>query len=55
MAALGFRSWAQWLLGFPEAALSDASNSVKDAREVGEAATLMFALTASSTTNIFCG
>ena len=55
MAALGFRSWAQWLLGFPEAALADASDSVKDAREVGEAATLMFSLTASSTTNIFCG
>jgi predicted ATPase len=55
MAALGFRSWAQWILGFPEAALADAGNSVKDAREVGEAATLMFSLTSSGITNIFCG
>jgi tetratricopeptide (TPR) repeat protein len=55
MAALGFRSWAQWLLGFPEIALADADHSLKDARETGQAATLMFSLTAISVTKIFCG
>ena len=55
MAALGFRSWAQWLLGYPEAALADAGHSLKDARDVGQAATLMFSLTCVATTNIFCG
>jgi predicted ATPase len=55
MAALCFRSWAQWILGFPEAALADADHSLKDAREVGQAATLMYSLTGTSVTKIFCG
>ena len=29
----GFRSWAQWLLGYPEAALADAGHSLKVARD----------------------
>ena len=29
-----WRSWALWLLGYPEAALSDAEYSLKDAREI---------------------
>ena len=33
-----------WLLGYPEAALADANHALKDAREIGQAATLMFAL-----------
>ena len=37
--------WALWLLGYPEAALADAEHALKDAREIGQAATLMFALT----------
>jgi predicted ATPase len=55
MAALCFRSWAQWLLGYPEAALADADLSLKDARELGQAATLMFSLFATNVTQIFCG
>ena len=35
---------ALWMLGYPEAALADADQAVKDAREIGQAATLMFAL-----------
>ena len=33
-----------WLLGYPEAALADAEHALKDAREIGHAATLMYAL-----------
>ena len=36
--------WALWLLGYPEAALADADHALKDAREIGQAATLMYAL-----------
>ena len=44
MAILSFRSLALWLLGYPEAALADADQALKDAREIGQAATLMYAL-----------
>ena len=52
---LSFRSWALWLLGYPEAALADTNNALKDAREIGQAATLMFALLNGSFTHILCG
>ena len=32
------------VLGYPEAALADAEHALKDAREIGHAATLMYAL-----------
>jgi len=54
-AALSFRSWALWLLGFPEAGLADADRALTDARELGEAGTLMFVLTITTVTRIFCG
>ena len=44
VAILSYRSWALWLLGYPEAALADADHALKDAREIGQAATLMYAL-----------
>jgi hypothetical protein len=44
MAILSFRSWALWFLGHPAAALVDAEHALKDAREIGHAATLMYAL-----------
>jgi predicted ATPase len=44
VSALSYRSWALWLLGYPEAALRDADDALKDAREIGQAATLMYAL-----------
>jgi predicted ATPase len=40
VAALGFRSLALWLLGSPEEALEDASRALKNAQEIGQAATL---------------
>jgi tetratricopeptide (TPR) repeat protein len=39
VVALCFRAWSRWLLGYPEAALADAEHAVKDAREIGQAAT----------------
>ncbi len=54
-AAPCFRSWTQWLLGCPDAALADADRSLRDAREVGQAAALMFSLTTVTVTNILCG
>ena len=39
-----YRSLALWLLGYPEAALADAEHALKHAREIGHAATLMYAL-----------
>ena len=55
VAILSFRSWALWLLGYPEAALADADHALKDAREIGQAATLMFALSLTSLAHFFCG
>jgi predicted ATPase len=41
---LSYRSRALWLLGYPEAALRDTDDALKKAREMGQAATLMWAL-----------
>jgi predicted ATPase len=55
MAILSFRSVALWALGYPEAALADIDQALKHAREIGQAATLMYALTVSLLTLIHCG
>ena len=55
VAALFYRSRTLWPLGYPEAALADAELAVKEAREMGQAATLMPALALTSTTHIHCG
>jgi predicted ATPase len=52
---LSFRSWALWLLGYPEAALRDADDALRDAREIGQAATLMFAQNQSAISYTLCG
>ena len=44
VATLAMRSRTLWLLGYPEAALRDADHALKNARETGQAASLMFAL-----------
>jgi class 3 adenylate cyclase/predicted ATPase len=43
-AALCFRSWAAWLLGYPEGALADADHALTAARETGHVASLMHTL-----------
>ena len=55
VSILCFRSWALWLLGYPEAALADAEQALKDAREISQATTLMFALFRTCLIEIFCG
>ena len=55
IVALLHRSRALWVLGYPEAALADVEFSVKDAREFGQAATLMAALFLASYVPMFCG
>jgi hypothetical protein len=53
--ALYYRSLALWFLGYPEAARADADHAVNDAREIGQAGTLMNALALTSFTYILCG
>ena len=49
------RSIALWVLGYPKAALADADQALKDAREIGQAATLMSALGWTSLNLMHCG
>jgi class 3 adenylate cyclase/predicted ATPase len=55
VAILSFRSLALWLLGYPEAALRDSDDALKNAREIGQAATLMYALTHAAIPYTLCG
>ena len=55
VATLSYRSWALWMLGYPQAALADTSDALKDAREIDQAATLMYALVHASVTHTQCG
>jgi predicted ATPase len=52
---LSRRSAAMWLLGYPETALADAERAVRDAREIGHAATLMYALSHGLFARYECG
>ena len=52
---LSFRSNCVWLLGYPAAALDDAECSVKNARETGHVATLVYALSRAARSYTFCG
>jgi predicted ATPase/class 3 adenylate cyclase len=55
VAILSYRSRHLWLLGYPEAARRDTEYALKDAREIGQAATLMYALSHVPVTYILCG
>jgi class 3 adenylate cyclase/predicted ATPase len=55
VSVLSSRSWTLWALGYPERALADSDQALKDAREIGQAATLMHALAFASWTYICCG
>ena len=52
---LSYRALALWVLGYPEKAVADTDDAIKDAREIGQAATLMPNLAHTSVTHIFCG
>jgi predicted ATPase len=55
MSSLLRRSQALWGLGYPEAALADISAALLDARAIGQAATLFFALWGGCWIHTFCG
>jgi predicted ATPase len=55
VAALAFRPLAHWLLGYPEAANADIQQSLTYAREIGQAATLIVALSCTSLTHVSSG
>jgi predicted ATPase len=55
VAALSFRSWTLWLLGYPKAAGTDAERALGEARQTGHAATLMYALVVTAWTHTLCG
>jgi class 3 adenylate cyclase/predicted ATPase len=50
-----YRSWALWFLGYPETALADVDYALRDAREIGQAATVMYALGITTLSDLFCG
>ena len=55
MAILSYRPLALWLLGYAEAALAEAEHALDDAREFGQAATLLYALFWASLPYFYCG
>jgi predicted ATPase len=55
VAILCYRPWALWLLGYPEAALADADEALKDAHEIDQAGTLMVALFHAPFLLLHCG
>jgi predicted ATPase len=55
VALLASRSGCMWLLGYPAASHSDAERALKNARETGQATTLMVALFRASYSHILCG
>jgi predicted ATPase len=55
VTVLCHRSWALFCLGYPDAALADAENAIRYAREIGHAATLMHALAYASFIQIQSG
>ena len=54
MATLTYRSLAAWVLGYPTAAVADIERALENARAIGHAASLIFALIITSTTRINC-
>jgi class 3 adenylate cyclase/predicted ATPase len=55
ITVMSFRLDVLWALGYPDTALADAERVVKDAREIGQAATLMFALAHTLLIHTHCG
>jgi len=51
---LSLRPLALWLLGYPDAACRDTEHALKNAGDIGQAGTLMFALTNATLTHIHC-
>jgi len=50
-----YRSKTLWLLGYPDRALADSDRALKEAREIGQAGTLLYALVMRSSNLTDCG
>jgi class 3 adenylate cyclase/predicted ATPase len=55
VAAFSYRSWSDWMLGYPDAAVADAERALADARDIDQAAELMHALALKAFNSIWCG
>ena len=55
VAVLSSRSGCLWNLGYPAASLKDGERAVKNARETGQASTLLYALHQAGLDHILCG
>jgi len=55
VSSLAYRSAALWVYGRLDAARADAERALNDARELGQAATLLFALSMTGMTKILSG
>jgi predicted ATPase len=55
VSSFSFRALPLWLLGYPEAAQADIDLAIKEANEIGHAATLMLALGITNYTHLICG
>jgi class 3 adenylate cyclase/predicted ATPase len=55
VSILVWRSLSLWILGYPDAALENVDEALKEAHKIGEATTLMFALAYTSLAYIWCG
>jgi predicted ATPase len=49
------RSLALWFLGYPDAALAETNQFLKEARQIGQVGTLFFALNYASVMQFLCG
>ena len=54
VSILSYRLHALWLLGYPEAARTDAEHMLTDAREIGRATTMMYALGHRLMSHVYC-
>jgi class 3 adenylate cyclase/predicted ATPase len=55
VGALAYRSVTVWMLGYPDDAVKNADDAIEDAREIGQAATLMYALAITGGTYLHAG
>jgi class 3 adenylate cyclase/predicted ATPase len=55
IAALTYRAFVLYRLGYPESALKDADAGLESAREVGQAGTLAYALFGAGILDVLCG
>jgi class 3 adenylate cyclase/predicted ATPase len=55
VSILSFRSITLWILGYPEAALTDVDQVIKHSRDIGHALSLIYALTVTSVPHVLVG